>query len=503
MLSATGRKFLRGPRGTGFLYVRRELIERARAAVPRPARRRLAARRQLRDPRRRPPLRELGDERRRQDRPRRRGRLRARRRASRRSGSACSALAGDLRARLARAARRRPCTTTARSCGAIVTFTVAGRRAAEVAHGARGRARQRLGHRRGSYGAARPRRDAGSTTLVRASVHYYNTEQEARPPRRAGGGMTEPIDRSTVWPYDESGEPRRVLLLRATTTRPASRRSTRSASSRAETRCSTRRAWAPSRTCCSRSRAPARASRSQKARTSARASSSGCSRAWGIEYVEYDQTGPAPDADIVWVEAPANPMLTLPDWEALAGPPRPRRLRRDRLDPGLPPGARARRRHRPPLGDEVPDRPARRAPRRDGRARRARRAPEADAGERRHHRVARRSELAAPRPLDARDADAAAHRDRDRARPAARGAPRSRARALPRLQRPDLVRRRGCAGRRDGDLADRERDESRRRSFLAGEDATAGRETASRPGCCGSRSGSRTSRLSGPTWTPH
>jgi cystathionine gamma-synthase len=36
---------------------------------------------------------------------------------------------------------------------------------------------------------------------------------------------------------------------------------------------------------------------------------------WDISYVEFDQTGPAPDADILWLEAPANPVLSLPDWE--------------------------------------------------------------------------------------------------------------------------------------------------------------------------------------------
>jgi cystathionine gamma-synthase len=38
---------------------------------------------------------------------------------------------------------------------------------------------------------------------------------------------------------------------------------------------------------------------------------------WGIRFVEFDQTGALPPADIVWVEAPANPLLTMPDWEAL------------------------------------------------------------------------------------------------------------------------------------------------------------------------------------------
>jgi cystathionine gamma-synthase len=45
---------------------------------------------------------------------------------------------------------------------------------------------------------------------------------------------------------------------------------------------------------------------------------------WGIRCVEFDQTGPPPEgAQLVWLEAPANPMLTLPDFDAAAAHPAP------------------------------------------------------------------------------------------------------------------------------------------------------------------------------------
>jgi cystathionine gamma-synthase len=38
---------------------------------------------------------------------------------------------------------------------------------------------------------------------------------------------------------------------------------------------------------------------------------------WGVEFVEFDQTGAPPEgADLVWVESPSNPLLTLPDLDA-------------------------------------------------------------------------------------------------------------------------------------------------------------------------------------------
>lgn len=39
---------------------------------------------------------------------------------------------------------------------------------------------------------------------------------------------------------------------------------------------------------------------------------------WGLRVVEFDQTGPPPSgAELIWVESPANPVLTMPDWEAV------------------------------------------------------------------------------------------------------------------------------------------------------------------------------------------
>ena len=43
---------------------------------------------------------------------------------------------------------------------------------------------------------------------------------------------------------------------------------------------------------------------------------------WGIEKVEFDQTGAPPDGvDLVWLEAPSNPFLTMPNFEAAVAHP--------------------------------------------------------------------------------------------------------------------------------------------------------------------------------------
>jgi cystathionine gamma-synthase len=43
---------------------------------------------------------------------------------------------------------------------------------------------------------------------------------------------------------------------------------------------------------------------------------------WGVRFVEFEQTAPPPDdVDLVWLEAPSNPFLTMPDFAAAAAHP--------------------------------------------------------------------------------------------------------------------------------------------------------------------------------------
>jgi cysteine desulfurase/selenocysteine lyase len=174
LLSATGRKFLRGPRGTGFLFVSERLLERLD-----------------------PPFLDLraatwtapGEFQMRPD---------ARRFESWESSQACelglgmavdyalglgleaiqervTGLAADLRRRLRAIPGVSVHDRGERQCG-IVTFSVAGHDAAEVAATL---ARHRINVSRSEPAAARYDFEArGLPELVRASVHYYNTQDE-------------------------------------------------------------------------------------------------------------------------------------------------------------------------------------------------------------------------------------------------------------------------------------------------------------------------------------
>jgi selenocysteine lyase/cysteine desulfurase len=174
MLAATGRKFLRGPRGTGFLYVRKPLLDRLEPpmidhfAAPWVARDRY----QLRDDARRFETWENN--------------------YAARAGlgvavdyalelgldaieARCRSLANRLRAGLGEISG-----VTLRDLGrnpsAIVSFTIAGHEAAAVVAGA-----GRAGITIGASQPSSTRLDAearGLPPVVRASPHYYNSEDE-------------------------------------------------------------------------------------------------------------------------------------------------------------------------------------------------------------------------------------------------------------------------------------------------------------------------------------
>jgi cystathionine gamma-synthase len=126
----------------------------------------------------------------------------------------------------------------------------------------------------------------------------------------------EPVDRSTIWPYDESGEPGRFYYSRydhpsgvAAETELGRREGGDALLYASGMGAATTILLALAR--------PGTTVALAECCYYGTSKLLGLLDRWNISYVEYDQTGPPPEADIVWVETPANPVLTMPDWEPL------------------------------------------------------------------------------------------------------------------------------------------------------------------------------------------
>ena len=133
--------------------------------------------------------------------------------------------------------------------------------------------------------------------------------------------MSTPIDRSTLWPYDERGEPREFYYQRYSSPTVAA-----AEAALGELDGGTALLF-PSGAGATTALALALL---QPGDTIALAEGCyfgtgvtfGALERWGLKVVEFDQTGPPPeDVQLVWLEAPSNPFLTMPDLDAAAAHP--------------------------------------------------------------------------------------------------------------------------------------------------------------------------------------
>jgi cystathionine gamma-synthase len=135
--------------------------------------------------------------------------------------------------------------------------------------------------------------------------------------------MSEPLDRSTLWPYDERGELRRFYYQRYSSPTVAAAEEAVAEleggtallfpSGAGATTALVLSLLDPGDTI-----ALAAGAYYGTGRTFA------ALERWGLRCVEFDQTGPPPDGvQLVWLEAPSNPFLTMPDLEAAIAHPAP------------------------------------------------------------------------------------------------------------------------------------------------------------------------------------
>lgn len=124
------------------------------------------------------------------------------------------------------------------------------------------------------------------------------------------------IDRSTVWPYDEAGEPRQFIYQRyAHPTGTAAEHALGALEGGTALLYSS--GTAAGTACVMAFCRPGMRVALAEGAYFGTGVLLRQFEAWGLKVVEFDQTGTPPPADVVWVESPANPVLTMPDWEAV------------------------------------------------------------------------------------------------------------------------------------------------------------------------------------------
>jgi cystathionine gamma-synthase len=124
----------------------------------------------------------------------------------------------------------------------------------------------------------------------------------------------EPADRSTAWPYDEQGEPRDFYYQRyAHPTGAAAERALGELEGGDALLFSSGTAAATA--CVLALLAPGQTVALAEGAYFGTGVSLREFEPWGLRVVEFDQTGAPPDADVTWIEAPANPVLTMPNWD--------------------------------------------------------------------------------------------------------------------------------------------------------------------------------------------
>jgi cystathionine gamma-synthase len=133
----------------------------------------------------------------------------------------------------------------------------------------------------------------------------------------------EPLDRSTIWPYDERGEPREFHYHRFGNPTVAAAEAALGELDGGTALLFPSGAGATTALVLSSLEPGDTIALAEGAYYGTAGTLAALAR-WGLRVVEFDQTGPPPDGvQLVWLEAPSNPFLTMPDLEAAAAHPAP------------------------------------------------------------------------------------------------------------------------------------------------------------------------------------